>query len=111
MSLRVFSSQYHGSTVYEQQKDLGMNATDVKECRVCSKVITKAKRDVEGFCCSLYVCREGQALESLWIAHCSPCTELGEKEDGKEGKGGGFGEGAGSSQELEPWLCQQFQVH
>lgn len=85
-----------------------MNATDVKECRVCSKVITKAKRDTEGFCCSLCVCREGQALESFWITHC---TEIGEKEGGKEGRGGGFGEGAVSSQELEPWVCQQFQVH
>lgn len=111
MSLCVFSSQYHGSTVYKQPKGLEMNATDVKECRVCRKVITKAKRDMEGFCCSLYVCRERQALEFSWVAHCSTCTELGEKKDGKEGRGGGFGKGTVSSQEQEPWVCQQFQVH
>lgn len=87
VSVSIFS-QYHGSTVYEQPKGLEMNATDVKECRVCSKVITKAKRDMESFCCSLSVCREGQALESLWIAHCSPCTGLGEKEHGRFWKKG-----------------------
>lgn len=98
VSVCVFSSQHRGSTVYEQPKGLGMNGTDVKECRVCSKVITKAKRDRRGFVV-LHVCREGQALEYSWIVPCSPCTAFGEKEDGKEGRGGGFGKGAVSSQE------------
>lgn len=56
---------------------------------------------MESFACSPYACREGQYLKLLWITHPSPCIGLGEKKDGKEGRGGGFGEGAVTSQELE----------
>lgn len=68
----VFSSQYLGSMVYKQPKGLEMNATDVKECRVCSKVITKVKRDMKGFCCSIMSAGKGR----LWNLSGLPIAAL-----------------------------------
>ena len=70
---------------------------------------------MEGFACSPNVCGEGQDLKPLWITHPSPCTGLGEKRSRKEGRGGVFGEGAVSSQELEeihaePGVCHLYQA-
>lgn len=75
------------------------------ECHRCEEMQSlqqsyyQSQEGQEEFCCSLHVCREGQALEYLWIVPCSLCTAFGEKEDGKEERGGGFGKGAVSSQE------------
>ena len=71
---------------------------------------------MEGFACNPYACGKGQDLKPLWITHPGPCTGLGEKKDRKEGRGGGFGEGAVTSQELEeihtePWVCHLCQAH
>lgn len=108
VSVCVFSSQHRGSTVYEQPKGLGMNATDVKECRVCSKVITKAKRDRRGFVVAFMSAGKGRLWNICGSSLAALALHLVRRRMGRRREEEVLEKGLCP---LRSKVCQQSQVH